>query len=128
MALASRGTLKPLPDHSSSGSPGGASPVVSIHGQGTGADPSLDAQPSGSAGSSTRAARAKPHEPAVATPTAERVLLAANDADNSHAIRGATCEPAIEDTSRRARASAGSGKSDSVAATTMMGRSLASKA
>eukprot|EP00964_Phaeocystis_antarctica_P002991 scaffold1589_cov56-Phaeocystis_antarctica.AAC.1 len=128
MALASRGTLKPSPDHSSSGSPGGTPPVVSIHGQPTGAKPSLDAQPSGSAGSSARAAHAKPHEPAVATPTAERALLTANDADSSHTIGGAACEPVIEDTSCRARASAGSGKSDSVAATTMMGRSIASSA
>eukprot|EP00964_Phaeocystis_antarctica_P013556 scaffold7437_cov66-Phaeocystis_antarctica.AAC.1 len=128
MALARRGTLKLLPDHSTSGSPGGAPPAVSIHGQATGANPSFDAQPSGSAGSSARAARAKPHEPAAATPTAVRALLAANDTDSSHTIGGAACEPVIEDTSCRARASAGSGKSASVAATTMMGRSLASSA
>eukprot|EP00964_Phaeocystis_antarctica_P069740 scaffold42415_cov73-Phaeocystis_antarctica.AAC.1 len=83
-AAASRGTLKPPPDHSSSGSPGCAPPVASIHGQPAGADSSLDAQPSGNAGSSVRAARAKPHEPAIATPTAERTLLTANDADSSH--------------------------------------------
>eukprot|EP00964_Phaeocystis_antarctica_P007484 scaffold4051_cov68-Phaeocystis_antarctica.AAC.7 len=125
-AFASRGTLKPPPDHSSSDSPGGVLPVVSIHGQPTGANPSLDAQPSGSEGSSARAVRAKPHEPAVATPTAERALLAANDADSSHTVGGAPCEPAIEDTSCRARIRAGSGKSESAVATTMTGRSLAS--
>eukprot|EP00964_Phaeocystis_antarctica_P064648 scaffold38911_cov107-Phaeocystis_antarctica.AAC.1 len=128
MAFASRGTLNPSPDHFSSGSPGGAPPVVSIHGQPTGANPSFDAQPSGSAGSSARATRAKPHEPAAATPTAVRALLTANDTDSSHTIGGAACEPVIEDTSCRARASAGSGKSDSVAATTMTGRSFASSA
>eukprot|EP00964_Phaeocystis_antarctica_P029840 scaffold16824_cov81-Phaeocystis_antarctica.AAC.2 len=128
MAFVSRGTLNPSPDHSTSDSPGSAPPVVSIHCQATAADPSLDAQPSGSDGSSARAARAKPHEPAVATPTAVRALLAANDTDSSHTIGGAACEPVIEDTSCRARASAGSGKSDSVAATTMTGRLFASSA
>eukprot|EP00964_Phaeocystis_antarctica_P073064 scaffold44803_cov72-Phaeocystis_antarctica.AAC.2 len=127
-AFASRGTLKPPRDHSSSGSPGGAPPVASIHCQATGANPSFDAQPSGSVGSSTRAARAKPKDPAVATPTAVHALLTANDTDSSHTIGGAACDPAIEDTSCRARASAGSGKSDSVAETTMTGRSFASSA
>eukprot|EP00964_Phaeocystis_antarctica_P048608 scaffold28137_cov68-Phaeocystis_antarctica.AAC.2 len=128
MAFASRGTLKPSPDHSTSGSPGGAPPAVSVHGQPTGANPPFDAQPSGSVGSSARATRAKPHEPAAAKPAAVRALLTANDTDSSHTIGGAACEPAIEDTSCRARASAGSGKSDSVAATTMTGRSSAKSA
>eukprot|EP00964_Phaeocystis_antarctica_P008642 scaffold4673_cov63-Phaeocystis_antarctica.AAC.2 len=128
MAFASRGTLTPPPDHSSSDSPGGAPPAVSIHGQPTGANPLLDAQPSGSAGSSARAARAKPHEPAISTPTADCALLTASDTDSSHTVGGAACKPVIEDTSCRARASAESGKSDSVAATTMTGRSFASSA
>eukprot|EP00964_Phaeocystis_antarctica_P151075 scaffold118642_cov69-Phaeocystis_antarctica.AAC.1 len=127
-ACASRSTLKPPPNHSSSDSPGGTCPVASIQGQATGANPSLDAQPSGSPGSSARAARARPQEPAVSTPTAERALLIASDVDSSHTVGGAACEPVIEDTSCRARASAGSGKSDSLAATTMTGRSLASSA
>eukprot|EP00964_Phaeocystis_antarctica_P163437 scaffold139603_cov139-Phaeocystis_antarctica.AAC.2 len=101
---------------------------MSIQGQPTGSNPSFDAQPSGSAGSSARATRAKPHEPAVATPTAKRALLTANDTDSNHTVGGAACGLVIEDTSCRARASAGSGKSDSVAATTMTGRSFASSA
>eukprot|EP00964_Phaeocystis_antarctica_P046476 scaffold26865_cov70-Phaeocystis_antarctica.AAC.4 len=127
-AFTSRGTLEPLPDHITSDSPDGTFPVASIHGQPTGANLSLDAQPSGSAGSSARATRAKPHEPAVAAPTAERALLTANDTDSSHTVGGAACDPVIEDTSCRARASAGSGKSDSVAATTMIGRAWNSRA
>ena len=67
-----------------------------------------------------------PQEPEIATLTVERALLIASDVDSSHTVGGATNEPVIEDTSRRAIASAGSGKSDSVAATTKMGRTLAS--